>query len=146
MAVLDLKRKLAILSDAAKYDASCASSGSVKRTSTGGKGVGSTDQGMGICHAYAPDGRCISLLKILLTNFCIYDCAYCINRVSSNTPRARFSVQEVVDLTLAFYKRNYIEGLFLSSGIVKSSDHTMEQLVEVARILREEHVFAATST
>ena len=110
MAVLDLKRKLAILADAAKYDASCASSGSVKRTSVGGKGVGSTDQGMGICHAYAPDGRCISLLKILLTNFCIYDCVYCINRVSSNTPRARFSVQEVVDLTLAFYKRNYIDG------------------------------------
>ena len=125
MAVLDLKRKLAILSDAAKYDASCATSGSVKRTSTGGKGVGSTDQGMGICHAYAPDGRCISLLKILLTNFCVYDCAYCINRVSSNTPRARFSVEEVVDLTLAFYKRNYIEGLFLSSGIIRNADYTM---------------------
>src|SRR6187549_1107340 len=108
MAVLDLKRKLAILSDAAKYDASCASSGSVKRTSVDGKGVGSTDQGMGICHAYAPDGRCISLLKILLTNFCIYDCVYCINRVSSNVPRARFTVAEVVELTLGFYKRNYI--------------------------------------
>ena len=141
MAVLDLKRKLAILSDAAKYDASCASSGSVKRTSVDGKGVGSTDQGMGICHAYAPDGRCISLLKILLTNFCIYDCAYCINRVSSNTPRARFSVQEVVDLTLAFYKRNYIEGLFLSSGIIQSADYTMEEMVRVVRTLRLDHHF-----
>jgi len=141
MATLDLKRKLAILSDAAKYDASCASSGSIKRTSTGGKGVGSTDQGMGICHAYAPDGRCISLLKILLTNFCIYDCAYCINRVSSNTPRVRFSVEEVVDLTLAFYKRNYIEGLFLSSGIIRNADYTMEEMVRVARALRLDHHF-----
>ena len=141
MATLDLKRKLAILSDAAKYDASCASSGSVKRTSAGGKGVGSTDQGMGICHAYAPDGRCISLLKILLTNFCIYDCVYCINRVSSNTPRARFSVQEAVDLTLAFYKRNYIEGLFLSSGIIRNADYTMEEMVRVARSLRLDHHF-----
>jgi putative DNA modification/repair radical SAM protein len=141
MATLDLKRKLAILSDAAKYDASCASSGSVKRTSADGKGVGSTDQGMGICHAYAPDGRCISLLKILLTNFCIYDCAYCINRVSSNTPRARFSVEEVVDLTLSFYKRNYIEGLFLSSGIIRNADYTMEEMVRVARSLRLDHHF-----
>ncbi len=141
MPTLDLKRKLAILSDAAKYDASCASSGSVKRDSSGGKGVGSTDGGMGICHAYAPDGRCISLLKILLTNFCIYDCAYCVNRVSSNVPRARFSVDEVVDLTLGFYRRNYIEGLFLSSGIIKSGDYTMEAMVRVARTLREVHDF-----
>ncbi|RAK58015.1 putative DNA modification/repair radical SAM protein [Phenylobacterium deserti] len=141
MAVLDLKRKLAILSDAAKYDASCASSGGSKRDSSNGKGVGSTDGGMGICHAYAPDGRCISLLKILLTNFCTYDCVYCVNRVSSNVPRARFSVQEVVDLTLGFYKRNYIEGLFLSSGIIKSPDYTMEQLVLVAKTLREVHDF-----
>lgn len=141
MAVLDLKRKLAILSDAAKYDASCASSGSVKRDSAGGKGVGSTDGGMGICHAYAPDGRCISLLKILLTNFCIYDCAYCVNRVSSNTQRARFTAEEVVDLTLGFYKRNYIEGLFLSSGIIRSADYTMEQMVRVAKLLREVHDF-----
>ena len=140
MPVLDLKRKLAILSDAAKYDASCASSGSSKRNSLGGKGVGSTE-GMGICHAYAPDGRCISLLKILLTNFCVYDCAYCVNRVSSNTPRARFTVKEVVDLTLGFYKRNYIEGLFLSSGIIKTADYTMEEMVRVARSLREEHDF-----
>ncbi|MCY1648365.1 putative DNA modification/repair radical SAM protein [Caulobacter sp. SL161] len=140
MAVLDLRRKLAILSDAAKYDASCASSGAVKRNSLNGKGVGSTD-GMGICHAYAPDGRCISLLKILLTNFCIYDCAYCINRISSNTPRARFTVQEVVDLTLNFYKRNYIEGLFLSSGVIRSGDYTMEEMVRVAKSLRLEHDF-----
>lgn len=141
MAVLDLKRKLAILSDAAKYDASCASSGSVRRDSVGGKGVGSTDGGMGICHAYAPDGRCISLLKILLTNFCVYDCAYCVNRVSSNVPRARFAVDEVVDLTLGFYRRNYIEGLFLSSGIIRSPDYTMEEIVRVAKTLREVHDF-----
>jgi putative DNA modification/repair radical SAM protein len=140
MAVLDLKRKLAILSDAAKYDASCASSGAEKRDSLGGKGVGSTE-GMGICHAYAPDGRCISLLKILLTNFCIYDCAYCINRVSSNVARARFTVKEVVDLTLNFYKRNYIEGLFLSSGVIRTGDYTMEAMVRVARSLRLDHDF-----
>lgn len=140
MAQLDLRRKLSVLADAAKYDASCASSGTSKRNSVGGKGVGSTE-GMGICHAYTPDGRCVSLLKILLTNFCIYDCAYCINRVSSNVQRARFTVDEVVELTLSFYKRNYIEGLFLSSGIIQSGDYTMEQLVEVARKLREEHDF-----
>jgi putative DNA modification/repair radical SAM protein len=140
MAVLDLKRKLAILSDAAKYDASCASSGAEKRNSLGGKGVGSTE-GMGICHAYAPDGRCISLLKILLTNFCIYDCAYCVNRVSSNVARARFSVKEVVDLTLNFYKRNYIEGLFLSSGVIRTGDYTMDEMVRVARSLRLDHDF-----
>ncbi len=140
MARLDLRKKLEILADAAKYDASCASSGTSKRNSVGGKGVGSTE-GMGICHAYTPDGRCVSLLKILLTNFCIFDCAYCINRTSSNVPRARFSVQEVVDLTLNFYRRNYIEGLFLSSGIVKSSNHTMEEMVRVARSLREDHDF-----
>ncbi|QQQ18492.1 putative DNA modification/repair radical SAM protein [Brevundimonas vitis] len=140
MAQLDLRRKLSILADAAKYDASCASSGTSKRNSVGGKGIGSTE-GMGICHAYTPDGRCVSLLKILLTNFCIYDCAYCINRVSSNVPRARFSVDEVVELTLNFYKRNYIEGLFLSSGIIRSGDYTMEQLVEVARRLRVDHNF-----
>ena len=96
---------------------------------------------MGICHAYAPDGRCISLLKILLTNSCIFDCAYCINRKSSNVRRARFTAEEVVRLTLAFYKRNYIEGLFLSSGIIRSSNYTMEQIVEVARSLREDHDF-----
>jgi putative DNA modification/repair radical SAM protein len=132
--------KLAILADAAKYDASCASSGAPRRNSRDGRGLGSTT-GAGICHSYAPDGRCISLLKILLTNFCIFDCAYCINRRSSNVRRARFSVPEVVDLTLEFYKRNYIEGLFLSSGIIRSADHTMEELVRVARSLREEHRF-----
>lgn len=140
MSVPTLRQKLEILADAAKYDASCASSGTAKKNSLGGKGVGSTE-GMGICHAYAPDGRCISLLKILLTNHCIFDCHYCINRKSSNVRRARFTPQEVVDLTLNFYRRNYIEGLFLSSGIVRSADHTMEQLIEVARILREEHDF-----
>ncbi len=133
--------KLAILADAAKYDASCASSGTSKRSSLGGTGVGSTDAGMGICHAYAPDGRCISLLKILLTNSCIFDCHYCINRKSSNVRRARFTADEVIRLTLDFYKRNYIEGLFLSSGIIKSSNYTMEQLVRVARELREVHDF-----
>jgi putative DNA modification/repair radical SAM protein len=141
MAQLDVREKLAILADAAKYDASCASSGTAKRSSAGAKsGIGSTE-GMGICHAYAPDGRCISLLKILLTNSCIFDCHYCINRKSSNVRRARFTAKEVVDLTLSFYRRNYIEGLFLSSGIIRSSDYTMEQIVEVARSLREDHGF-----
>jgi len=140
MPQLDLQQKLAILADAAKYDASCASSGTSKRDSRGGKGIGSTE-GMGICHAYAPDGRCISLLKILLTNSCIFDCHYCINRKSSNVRRARFTAEEVVRLTLAFYRRNYIEGLFLSSGIIRSPNYTMEQLVEVARSLREDHDF-----
>ena len=137
---MELERKLQILADAAKYDASCASSGAVRRTSVDGRGIGSTD-GMGICHSYTPDGRCVSLLKILLTNACIFDCAYCINRLSSNVPRARFTVDEVVQLTLDFYARNYIEGLFLSSGIVKNADHTMRELVEVARRLRVEHDF-----
>ena len=133
-------RKLAILADAAKYDASCASSGAGKRDSRRSGGIGSTE-GAGICHSYTPDGRCVSLLKILLTNFCIYDCAYCVNRVSSNVQRARFSVAEVVALTMDFYKRNYIEGLFLSSGIIRNADYTMERMVEVARVLREEHHF-----
>ena len=136
---MDLLAKLAVLADAAKYDASCASSGTDKRDSTKG-GIGSTE-GMGICHAYAPDGRCISLLKILLTNACVYDCLYCINRRSSTPPRARFTVAEVVTLTLGFYRRNCIEGLFLSSGIIRSPDYTMEQVIEVARCLREDHGF-----
>ncbi|MFY0647986.1 putative DNA modification/repair radical SAM protein [Sulfitobacter geojensis] len=135
-----LNQKLAILSDAAKYDASCASSGSSKRDSRDGKGLGSND-GSGICHAYAPDGRCISLLKILMTNFCIYDCSYCINRVSSNVSRARFSVDEVVKLTIEFYRRNYIEGLFLSSGVIRSPDDTMSDMVQIARKLREQEHF-----
>jgi len=129
-----------LLSDAAKYDASCASSGTSKRNSVDGKGLGSTE-GSGICHAYAPDGRCISLLKILMTNFCIYDCAYCINRVSSNVERARFTPEEVVHLTIEFYRRNYIEGLFLSSGIIKSPDDTMADMVRIARMLRQDHNF-----
>ncbi|HEY0568409.1 MAG TPA: radical SAM protein, partial [Xanthobacteraceae bacterium] len=134
-----IESKLAVLADAAKYDASCASSGAPKRDSRAG-GIGSST-GTGICHSYTPDGRCVSLLKILLTNSCIFDCAYCINRRSSNVRRARFSVAEVVELTLQFYKRNYIEGLFLSSGIIRSPDYTMEQLIEVARSLREQHGF-----
>ncbi|GGE27170.1 putative DNA modification/repair radical SAM protein [Agaricicola taiwanensis] len=136
---MDLSRKLAILADAAKYDASCASSGTSKRDSVGGKGIGSTEGA--ICHSYAPDGRCISLLKILLTNACAFDCLYCVNRASSNVPRARFTVEEVVKLTLDFYRRNYIEGLFLSSGIIRSPDYTMEQVVRVAKSLRLDHDF-----
>jgi putative DNA modification/repair radical SAM protein len=139
MAHLDLQQKLAILSDAARYDASCASSGTTRRDSTMG-GLGSTE-GSGICHSYAPDGRCISLLKILMTNFCIYDCAYCINRVSSNVQRARFTPDEVVQLTIEFYRRNYIEGLFLSSGVIQNPDKTMEDMVEIARRLRDDEGF-----
>ncbi|AHJ66009.1 putative DNA modification/repair radical SAM protein [Granulibacter bethesdensis] len=139
MARITLQDKLAILSDAAKYDASCASSGRGRRN-VGGEGVDPTI-GRGICHAYTPDGRCISLLKILLTNFCIFDCSYCINRVSSNVERARFSVEEVVTLTLEFFRRNYIEGLFLSSGIIQSPDHTMAEMVRIARTLRLDHGF-----
>ncbi|MEM8695030.1 MAG: putative DNA modification/repair radical SAM protein [Pseudomonadota bacterium] len=140
MAAKTTIEKLKILADAAKYDASCASSGTSKRNAIGTKGLGSTE-GMGICHAYAPDGRCISLLKVLLTNFCTFDCRYCVNRVSSNVERARFTPGELVRLTLDFYKRNYIEGLFLSSGIIRSPDYTMEQIVAVARSLREDHGF-----
>jgi putative DNA modification/repair radical SAM protein len=137
---MELTDKLEILADAAKYDASCASSGAPKRGSEGKDGIGATS-GMGICHSYTPDGRCVSLLKILLTNFCIYDCQYCVNRRTSNVPRARFAVAEVVKLTQDFYLRNYIDGLFLSSGIIQSADYTMEQLVAVARELREVHQF-----
>src|ERR1700754_4149346 len=140
MAQPTTREKLAILSDAAKYDASCASSGAAKKDSLKSGGIGSTD-GMGICHSYAPDGRCISLLKILLTNFCIYDCSYCINRSSSNVRRARFTVDEIVRLTIAFYKRNYIEGLFLSSGVIRSPDETMGEMVEAARRLRVDEKF-----
>ncbi len=139
MAALDLTGKLAILADAAKYDASCASSGAQKRNSVKG-GIGSTEDS-GICHAFAPDGRCISLLKILLTNYCMFDCAYCVNRLSSNVRRARFTVEEVVALTLDFYRRNYIEGLFLSSGVIRSPDYTMEMLARAARLLRVDHGF-----
>jgi putative DNA modification/repair radical SAM protein len=135
---MQVEQKLAILADAAKYDASCASSGS-KGTRAGSK-LGSTE-GMGICHSYTPDGRCVSLLKILLTNYCVFDCQYCVNRVTSDTPRARFSIEEVVRLTIQFYQRNYIEGLFLSSGIIQNADYTMEQLVGVAKSLRIDHKF-----
>ena len=137
---MEVAAKLAILADAAKYDASCASSGVKGRRPGSPTGLGSTAQ-TGICHSFAPDGRCISLLKVLLTNACIYDCAYCINRRSSGVRRARFTPEELVRLTLDFYRRNYIEGLFLSSGIVRSADYTMEQLVRVARALRVEHGF-----
>ncbi|UDL94228.1 putative DNA modification/repair radical SAM protein [Lichenihabitans sp. PAMC28606] len=141
MGRLDLTEKLAVLADAAKYDASCASSGSESRKSTTrNKGIGSIT-GSGICHSYAPDGRCISLLKLLLTNHCVYDCLYCVNRLSSNVQRARFTPEEVVDITLDFYKRNLIEGLFLSSGIIQSPNYTMEQIVRVAQTLRETHRF-----
>jgi putative DNA modification/repair radical SAM protein len=135
---MDVHRKLEILADAAKYDASCASSGSKRAGNS--KGVGHTD-GMGICHSYTPDGRCVSLLKILLTNYCTYDCVFCVNRVSSDIQRARFTPEEVATLTLDFYKRNYIEGLFLSSGIIQSPDYTMEQLIQVASILRHKYHF-----
>lgn len=137
---MQLIEKLSILADAAKYDASCASSGAPKRSSQGKTGLGATD-GMGICHSYTPDGRCVSLLKILLTNFCLYDCQYCVNRRSSDVPRARFTPEEVVTLTLDFYRRNCVSGLFLSSGIIRSADYTMEQIIRVAKLLREEHEF-----
>jgi len=133
-----IRDKLNILADAAKYDVSCASSGSNRTNSN--KGLGNASK-MGICHTYTADGRCVSLLKILLTNHCIFDCAYCVTRKSNDVPRAAFKVQEVVDLTINFYRRNYIEGLFLSSGIFKSPDHTMERLVAVAKKLRKEENF-----
>jgi len=137
---MELKDKLEILADAAKYDASCASSGAPRRDSIGKEGFGATS-GMGICHSYTPDGRCVSLLKVLLTNYCLYDCQYCVNRRSSNV-RARVDRgPQVVKLTSDFYLRNYIDGLFLSSGIIQSADYTMEQLVQVARELREVHQF-----
>jgi len=135
---VQIQEKLRVLADAAKYDASCASSGSRRARVPGG--LGNTD-GMGLCHSYTPDGRCVSLLKLLLTNYCIYDCSYCVNRISSDVRRARFTPEEIVFLTLEFYKRNYIEGLFLSSGIIQSPDYTMEQLARVARLLRVEHKF-----
>jgi putative DNA modification/repair radical SAM protein len=137
---MELTDKLEILADAAKYDASCASSGAAPRTSKGKDGLGATN-GVGICHSYTPDGRCVSLLKILLTNFCLYDCQYCVNRRSSDVPRARFTPDEVIRLTVDFYLRNYIDGLFLSSGIIQSPDYTMEQLILVAKTLRQKHRF-----
>ena len=135
---MELRHKLTILADAAKYDASCSSSGA--KRGNGGEGIGNSD-GTGICHSYTPDGRCVSLLKILLTNHCTFDCRYCINRASNDIPRAKFTVEEVVNLTLDFYRRNYIEGLFLSSGIIGTPDGTMAQMTEVARQLREVHLY-----
>lgn len=132
-----IKEKLNILADAAKYDVSCSSSGSNRKNKDNGLG----DTGNGICHTYTEDGRCVSLLKILLTNHCIFDCAYCVTRKSNDIKRAAFKIQEVVDLTINFYRRNYIEGLFLSSGIFKSADYTMERLIAVAKKLREEENF-----
>ncbi len=133
-----IQEKLTILADAAKYDVSCSSSGSDRKNTKHGLG---NSTGMGICHTYTQDGRCVSLLKILLTNYCIFDCAYCVSRSSNDVKRAAFTVEEVVDLTISFYRRNYIEGLFLSSGIFKSADYTMERLVRIAKTLRLEHKF-----
>ncbi len=135
---MDVIQKIEVLADAAKYDASCASSGAYRKRPAGGLG---NSNGSGICHSYTPDGRCISLLKLLFTNACIFDCSYCVNRVSSDIRRAQFTVQEVVDLTLDFYRRNYIEGLFLSSGVIQTPDYTMQQLIAVAKTLREVHRF-----
>ena len=132
-----IQEKLSILADAAKYDVSCSSSGSDRKNHNKGLGHASN----GICHAYTEDGRCVSLLKILLTNHCIFDCAYCVSRKSNDIKRAAFTVQEVVDLTINFYRRNYIEGLFLSSGIFSNADFTMERLIRVAKKLRTEHKF-----
>lgn len=135
MEVID---KLKILADSAKYDVSCSSSGSKRLNKNGGTGNGSFS---GICHSWASDGRCISLLKILLSNACMYDCKYCINRITNNVPRATFTPREVADLTINFYKRNYIEGLFLSSAVIKSPDYTMELLYQTTFILRKEYNF-----
>lgn len=134
MITLPLEQRLEILADSAKYDVSCSSSGSSRGAKTGA--LGST-AASGICHSWTADGRCISLLKILLTNACIYDCAYCLNRRSNDIPRAAMTPDEIVDLTINFYRRNYVEGLFLSTGVVRSADHTMEQLIAVARRLRD---------
>ncbi|MFT3700012.1 MAG: putative DNA modification/repair radical SAM protein [Kofleriaceae bacterium] len=135
---MDVRAKLAILADAAKYDASCASSGAKRATPQGGVG---NSTGNGICHSYTPDGRCVSLLKILLTNKCTFDCTYCVNRRSSDIPRAAFTPDEVVELTLAMYRRNYIEGLFLSSGVLRDPDYTMELVIRAAKTLRTTHRF-----
>ena len=132
--------KLKILAESAKYDVSCSSSGTVRSNKPGM--LGNTVGGWGICHSFSEDGRCISLLKIMLTNYCIYDCAYCVNRRSNDLPRATFSVSELVELTMEFYRRNYIEGLFLSSGVVRNPDYTMERLVRVAKDLDHKSVFA----
>jgi putative DNA modification/repair radical SAM protein len=139
MEYMDLMEKLKILGDAAKYDAACTSSGVDRKTSRGGIG---SSIAAGICHSFAGDGRCISLLKVLMTNACTYDCCYCVNRRSADTPRTTFSPRELADLTLQFYRRNYIEGLFLSSGVLKNPDYTCERMLETIRILRQEYHFA----
>ena len=135
---MDVQEKLEILADAAKYDVACTSSG-LQRGSKAGY-VGNA-LGAGCCHSFTPDGRCISLLKVLMTNVCVYDCAYCVNRCSNEVPRAAFTPEELADLTMAFYRRNYIEGLFLSSGVVRNPDYTMERLVRVAKDLRQVYRF-----
>ena len=135
---MELSEKLKILADSAKFDAACTSSG-VDR-SGGGEGLGSASAG-GICHSFASDGRCISLLKVLMTNFCQYDCKYCVNRRSNDVPRARFTPDEIAELTIGFYRRNYIEGLFLSSGIIQNPDYTCEQIIETLSILRVKYNF-----
>ena len=131
--------RLRVLAESAKYDVSCSSSGTIRHGKQGM--VGNTVGGVGICHSFADDGRCISLLKVMLTNHCMYDCAYCINRRSNDIKRATLSVSELVDITMEFYRRNYIEGLFLSSGVVRNPDYTMERLVAIVRDLRTEHHF-----
>ncbi|RXJ66420.1 putative DNA modification/repair radical SAM protein [Halarcobacter ebronensis] len=134
----DIFEKMEILADSAKYDVSCSSSGSDNNYKTGE--IGATHKS-GICHTFTPDGRCVSLLKVLLTNYCIYDCAYCINRKSNEIKRAAFSPRELADITINFYKRNYIEGLFLSSGIIDSEDHTSTLILRALKILRQEYRF-----
>ena len=138
MVNMDIEEKLKILADSAKYDASCSSSGSKRKNTKGGIGNGDV---AGICHSWGADGRCISLLKILMSNCCMYDCKYCINRCSNQVKHATFTPREVADLTIGFYKRNYIEGLFLSSAVVKSPDYTMELLYQTISILRNEYKF-----
>ena len=135
---MELMDKLKVLADSAKYDVSCVSSGSSRKNTPGGLG---SSFNAGICHTFTADGRCVSLLKILMSNYCIYDCAYCVNRVSNDVPRAAFTPEEIADLTINFYRRNYIEGLFLSSAVVKSPDHTMELIIRAVRLLREQYRF-----
>ena len=135
---MEINEKLKILADSAKYDASCSSSGSRRKNEKDGIGNGDVS---GICHSWGADGRCISLLKILMTNCCMYDCKYCINRASNSVKRATFTPKEIADLTIGFYKRNYIEGLFLSSAVIRSPDYTMEQMIQAISILRNEYHF-----
>ena len=137
---MDLLEKLTVLTDAAKYDAACTSSG-VRRGFQPGKIGNTTSSIAGCCHSFSADGRCITLLKVLMTNSCVYDCRYCVNRRSNDTRRAAFTPKELAELTIQFYRRNYIEGLFLSSGVLRSPDYTTEQMIEALRILREDYGF-----